>query len=152
MNKNSFLDRWNIFPERRFDLDFPLVYWFAGLWLYLKGFLYICFLFMLGSDPGPYEPAVTFEIAYFSLAFIPALILGFGFWNEKKWAVVPSIMFLLIDTPIILFRILRLADAGFLDSGLTQIFELGGLFLNLATLGWLFAFRSTSSLTRNMRK
>ena len=147
MGQNSILNRLNLFPERRFETDFPLVYWFAGLWFYLKGFLYVCFLFMIGSDPGPYEPAVLFEIGYFSIAFIPALILGFGFWNEKKWALAPALVFLLADTPILLFRILRLADAGFMDSGLTQIFEIGGLFLNLATLGWLFAFKSARQLT-----
>lgn len=152
MVSKGLFDRLSIFPERRFELDFPLVYWFAGLWFYLKGFLYVCFLFMLGSDPGPYEAAVKFEIGYFSVAFIPALILGFGFWNEKKWAVTPALLFLLADTPVILFRALRLADAGFLDTGLTQIFELGGLFLNLATLGWLFAFRLTSQITKSSLK
>lgn len=152
MGQNSILNRLNLFPERRFELDFPLVYWFAGLWFYLKGFLYICFLFMIGSDPGPYEPAVLFEIVYFSIAFIPAFVLGFGFWNEKTWALAPALVFLLADTPILLFRILRLADAGFMDSGLTQIFEIGGLLLNLATLGWLFAFKSTRQLTRSQYK
>ena len=41
------------FPVRRFDADFPLSYWFAGLWLYLKGFLYFCYFYMQGIEPPP---------------------------------------------------------------------------------------------------
>jgi hypothetical protein len=149
MNKPGVFERLNFFPERRFDLDFPVVYWFAGLWFYLKGFLYLCFLYMLGSDPGPYETSIIFEVIYFSLAFIPSLILGFGFWNEKTWVIGPSLVFLLVDSPVLLFRVLRLADAGFLDSGLTQIFEFGGLVLNLITLVWLFAYRSAKQIKQS---
>ncbi len=152
MDKNSLWERFSLFPDRRFDSDFPLVYWFAGLWFYLKGFLYICFIYMLGSDPGPYEPAVIFETVYFSVAILPALAFGYGFWNEKQWTPTPALVFLFIDTPVILFRILRLAEAGFLDSGLTQVFEIGGLFLNLATLGWLFAFRSAKQIRQSSSK
>ncbi len=152
MNKISFLQTFDPFPERRFDLDFPLVYWFAGLWFYLKGFLYICFIYMLGSDPGPYEPAIIFETFYFSIALIPAVILGYAFWNEKEWALTPAIVYLLLDSPILLFRVLRLAEAGFLDSGLTQVFELGGLILDLVTLGWLFAYRSSRQIHKYSQK
>ncbi|MGD9818585.1 MAG: hypothetical protein AB7V04_07770 [Desulfomonilaceae bacterium] len=149
MSRNSLFERWSLFPDRRFDLDFPLVYWFAGLWFYLKGFLYICFLYMIGSDPGPYEPAVMFETFYFTIMVIPALVLGYGFWNEKAWAPTPGLIYLFIDTPVILFRVLRLAEAGFLDSGLTQVFELGGFFLNLFALIWLFIFRSAKQLSKS---
>ena len=44
---------WQLFPKSRFDLDFPLALWFAGLWFYLKSFLYVCYLYMLGLDPPP---------------------------------------------------------------------------------------------------
>jgi hypothetical protein len=107
---------------------------------------------MLGSDPGPYEPAIIFETFYFSIALIPAVILGYAFWNEKEWALTPAIVYLLLDSPILLFRVLRLAEAGFLDSGLTQVFELGGLILDLVTLGWLFAYRSSRQIHKYSQK
>jgi len=40
---------WDQLPgKRRFELDFPLVFWFAGLWLFLKSFLCLCYLYMMG--------------------------------------------------------------------------------------------------------
>lgn len=124
------------FPRRRFDPDFPLVLWFAGLWFYLKSFLYFCYVYMLGIEPPPY-PLETF---YFALGILPSLIGGITLWNEKRWALLPAIVFLGIDTPILLFHVLRLNQAGFLDSGLTMILEYGGLALNVLAFVWLIGF------------
>lgn len=133
------------FPQRRFDLDFPLVLWFAGLWFYLKSFLYLCYVYMLGLDPPPY-PMETF---YFALGIVPALLLGIALWNDKKRLLLPAIIFLGVDTPVMLLHIRRLSHAGFLDSGLTMVLEYGSLGLNVLAFGWLVGFytsiRATSS-------
>lgn len=130
------------FPTRRFAPDFPLSFWFAGLWFYLKAFLYSCYFYMQGIEPPPYSGWVTLEIVYFGLTVIPCLILAVSLWNEKKQAVLPAIALLLLDTPILLFHVLRLAEAGFLDSGLTKVLEVGSLFLNVTALGWLIGSRA----------
>jgi hypothetical protein len=124
------------FPGRRFDADFPLVLWFAGLWFYLKSFLYLCYVYMLGIEPPPY-PLETF---YFALGILPALLLGIALWNEKKWLLLPAIIFLGLDTPVLLLHIRRLSHAGFLDSGLTLVLEYGSLALNLLAFGWLIGY------------
>lgn len=142
MPSSVFSNRLRLFPERRFDQDFPLVFWLAGLWFYLKSFLYFCYLYMLGLDPTPYSAAATFEIFYFAIALVPAFVLGVAFWNEKAFAVVFGIIYLVIDTPILGFHVLRMADEGYLDSGLTQSFEIGSLALNVIVLGWLIGTRS----------
>jgi hypothetical protein len=131
------------FPERRFQDNFPLVFWFAGLWFYLKSFLYLCYLYMLGLDPTPYSTAATFEIFYFAIAMIPAFVLGVAFWNEKAIALAAGVVYLIIDTPILSFHVLRMADEGYLDSGLTQFLEIGSLAMNVIILGWLIGSRST---------
>jgi hypothetical protein len=139
------------FPQRRFDLDFPLAFWFAGLWLYLKSFLYLCYIYMLGLEPPPYSAAADFEIAYFAVTMIPALLLGLALWNEKKQAVMPAILFFLVDTPVLLYHLMRLAEEGFLDSGLTRVLEFGSIALNVVALGWLFGNRSIDK-TRSSTK
>ncbi len=130
------------FPQRRFDADFPLAFWFAGLWFYLKTFLYLCYIYMAGLEPPPYSSAVTFETIYFAVTMIPVLIMALALWNEKKWVVIPAIIFLMVDTPVLLFHVVRLGQEGFLDSGLTRVLEFGSLGLNVVALGWLFGNRS----------
>lgn len=130
------------FPQRRFDSDFPLAFWFAGLWFYLKSFLYLCYVYMLGLEPPPYSTIVDFEIVYFAVTMIPALLLGLALWNEKKSVVIPAIVFLMVDTPVLLYHVIRLGQEGFLDSGLTRVLEFGSLLLNVVALGWLFGHRS----------
>jgi hypothetical protein len=90
------------FPQSRFDPSFPLAFWFAGLWFYLKSFLYLCYIYMLGLEPPPYSADVVFEIVYFAVTMVPALLLGLALWNEKKGAVIPAIIFLMVDTPVLL--------------------------------------------------
>lgn len=136
------------FPRRRFELDFPLVFWFAGLWLYLKSFLYLCYVYMMGIEPPPFPTSVIMEIIYFGAAMIPSLMLGAGLWHERKWVVVPAILFFGLDTPVLLIHVLRLASAGFLDSGLTKMLELGSLVLNVVSIGWLIGYRAASSQER----
>ncbi len=132
---SKYLNQW--FPDRRLDPEFPLPLWFGGLWLYLKSFLYICYLYMIGTD----EPSSTFtvkvEIVYFTLAFIPAFILGVRLWNERKGAAGLAIAFLLVDTPIMLMHVLRLSAEGFLNPGLTKLLEFGSLGLNILCIAWL---------------
>jgi hypothetical protein len=147
--KQSFLDL--LFPERRFDSDFPLVFWFGGLWFYLKSFLYICYVYIQGLEPQPYPFKVVLETAYFGIAIIPAFLVGLAMWNEKKWVVLPAIAFLVLDTPMLLLHIMRLGDAGFLDSGLTKVLEFGSLGLNLLALGWLIASRTPQVSTMKPR-
>jgi hypothetical protein len=139
------------FPQRRFDPDFPLAFWFAGLWFYLKSFLYLCYIYMLGLEPPPYSTAVDFEIVYFAVTMIPALLLGLALWNEKKRFLIPAIIFLMIDTPVLLYHVIRLGQEGFLDSGLTRVLEFGSLVLNVVALGWLFGYRSIDK-TVSMKK
>jgi hypothetical protein len=139
------------FPQRRFDADFPLAFWFAGLWFYLKSFLYLCYIYMLGLEPPPYSTAVDFEIVYFAVTMIPALLLGLALWNEKKGAVIPAMIFLMVDTPVLLYHVIRLGQEGFLDSGLTRVLEFGSLVLNVVALGWLFGHRSIDG-TISMKK
>ncbi len=131
---------YKIFPERRFDSDFPLPFWFAGLWLYLKAFLYICYLYGLGLEPTPYTIPMKVEIAYFAVAFLPAFIIGLGLWNQKKWAHSTSVVFLVVDTPFLVYHVWRLADAGYLSTGLTKFLELGSLGINFLALGWLISY------------
>jgi hypothetical protein len=133
------------FPKRRFDTDFPLALWFAGLWFYLKSFLYLCYVYMLGLDPPPYSGSIKFEIAYFTVAMIPSLLLGLAMWNEKKHFAWAAILFLGIDTPILFFHVLRLASAGFLDAGLTSVLEFGSLALNVIAFVWLMGSYSRLS-------
>jgi len=147
MPQAAILSKLKLFPERRFDTNFPLVFWLAGLWFYLKSFLYFCYLYMLGLDPTPYSTAATFEIFYFAVALIPAFLLGVAFWNEKGQALFLGIVYLVIDTPILGFHVLRMADEGYLDSGLTQFFEIGSLAMNVIVLGWLIGSRSASKAT-----
>jgi predicted cobalt transporter CbtA len=132
------------FPAGRFDGDFPTAFWFAGLWFYLKGFLYICYLYMLGLDPAPYPFAAKVEIWYFALAFLPAVLLGLALWNQRNKFVIPAIAFLLVDTPVLIFHVMRLTQAGFMESGLTRVLEFGSLGLNLLAIGWLIGYASHS--------
>lgn len=142
--------RW--FPSRRFDPSFPLAFWFAGLWFYLKSFLYLCYVYMLGLDPPPYSPAVIVETAYFGATLIPCFLLGAAFWNERKWVVLPAILFLLVDTPMLIFHVVRLAQAGYMDSGLTRILEFGSLLLNVVAIGWLFGYYSSTRSSSAARR
>jgi len=137
---------WRLFPKRRFDLDFPLALWFAGLWFYLKSFLYVCYLYMLGLDPPPYSGDVIVEIVYFAVAILPAFLLGLMLWNERKWIVNWAIAFLIIDTPMLIYHVWRLNAAGYLDSGLTNVLEFGSLVLNVVALGWLIGYRTASKM------
>jgi hypothetical protein len=137
----SWTSRW--FPKSRFDVDFPLVLWFVGLWLYLKSFLYLCYVYMFGLEPLPLPTASMVEVVYFVITIVPCLLLGRAMWNDKRNFVVPSIVFMAIDTPFLIFHILRLADAGYLDSGLTTVLELGSLTLNIISLAWLLGSFST---------
>lgn len=143
-NSRTWLDI--CFPARRFDEDFPLALWFAGLWFYLKSFLYLCYLYTLGLEPPPYAPWTRMEIGYFLAAFLPVFILGMALWNEKRWAIIPSVIFLLIDTPVLIVHVGYLAKAGFLESGLTRVLEYGALGLNIMALGWLIGYRMFSGL------
>lgn len=140
------------FPARRFAPDFPMSFWFAGLWFYLKAFLYFCYFYMQGIEPPPYSAWVTGETIYFGVTIIPCLVLALALWNEKKQAVLPGIAFLLLDTPVLLFHVLRLAEAGFLDSGLTQMLEIGSLFLNVVALGWLIGSRATLATKESSKR
>lgn len=134
----------SLFPGRRFAPDFPLVYWFVGLWFYLKSFLYLCYVYMLGVDPPPYTTTMILEMAYFGLAMAPSFILAASLWQGRNWVLIPAILFLVIDTPVLLFHVQRLAQAGFLESGLTEILEFGSLGLNVVSLGWLIGYRATA--------
>lgn len=137
---------WQLFPRRRFDSDFPLALWFAGLWFYLKSFLYVCYLYMLGLEPPPYSGFVFFEILYFAVTITPTFLLGLMLWNGRKWVLTWAIVFLLIDTPMLLVHVMRLEYAGYLDSGLTKVLEFGSLVLNVIALGWLIGYRTTSKM------
>jgi len=137
---------WHLFPGRRFDYDFPLALWFAGLWFYLKSFLYVCYLYMLGLDPPPYSGPIIVEIVYFAVTIVPAFLLGLMLWNERKRVTTWAIGFLFVDTPMLLFHVLRLEAAGYLDSGLTKVLEFGSLVLNVIALGWLIGYRTTSKM------
>jgi hypothetical protein len=106
---------------------------------------------MLGLEPPPYSTAVDFEIVYFAITMIPALLLGLALWNEKKSTVIPAIIFLMVDTPVLLYHVIRLGQEGFLDSGLTRALEFGSLVLNVVALGWLFGYRSIDK-TVSMKK
>jgi hypothetical protein len=145
-NSNEEAQALRLFPRRRFDTSFPLALWFAGLWFYLKSFLYVCYLYMLGLDPPPYLDAVVVEIVYFAVTIIPAFLLGLMLWNERKWIVPWAIAFLFVDTPLLIFHVLRLRDAGYLDSGLTMALEFGSLILNVIALGWLIGYRTLSKM------
>lgn len=137
----------NWFPARRFEPDFPLVFWFAGLWFLLKAFLYFCNVYAIGLEPSPYPLSIKIEIAYFSVACIVSLLFGLALWNEKHGAAKPAAIFLIIDTPMLLFHIILLSEAGFLDFGITVALEFGSLALNLVSLGWLITYR-TQEATR----
>jgi hypothetical protein len=141
--KGGFLEI--LFPRRRLAPDFPLPLWFAGLWLYLKAFLYFCYFYMLGLEPPPYPTEVMVEILYFGATFIPIFLMGVALWNDKRWILIPTIVFLFVDTPLLLYHVLRLAEGGFLDSLLTKILEIGSLVLNVAALGWLMGYRSLAA-------
>lgn len=130
-----------MFPRRRFDPDFPLAFWFAGLWFYLKAFLYFCYLYMLGLEPTPYPPQAVIEIAYFGVTLIPAVLLGFALWNEKTRFVIAAIVFLVIDTPMLIFHVYQTAQAGYLDSTLAQGLEFGSLLFNVVSLAWLIGYQ-----------
>ncbi len=127
-------------PPRRLDPDFPMAFWFAGLWLYLKSFFYLCNLYSIGIDQMPFPAPVKIEIAYFALAFVPSLLLGLVLWNERREHLKTAILFLAIDTPLLLFHVWRMSRSGMLDSFLTLVLELGSLGLNFLALGWLVSY------------
>jgi len=129
-------------PDRRFDAGFPLAFWFAGLWFYLKSFLYLCNVYTMGLEPPPYSALVIAEAVYFGLALIPSFLMGLALWNERKWIVSWAILFLLIDTPVVLYHVMQLDASGFLDSGLTKVLEFGSLGLNVISLAWLIGYRT----------
>jgi hypothetical protein len=133
----SWTTRW--FPNRRFDADFPLVLWFTGLWFYLKSFLYLCYLYMFGLESQPLPTDLLIEAGYFGLMIIPSLFLGMAMWNDKRGYIVPAIAFLGLDTPLLVFHVLRLGEAGYLDAGLglTNVLEIGSLALNVISFSWL---------------
>lgn len=144
-----------LFPEYRLDPEFPLPMWFAGLWFYLKSFLYLCYVYMLGLEPPPYSSGAIFEIVYFGLAMVPAFAFGLLLWNRKEQFTLPAIVFLAADTPVLLFHIIRLGQSGFLDSGLTKIVEFGSLGLNIAALAWLISYfysKKVEALSRQSGK
>ncbi len=128
------------FPRERLDADFPMALWLAGLWFYLKSFLYICYLYMLGLDPTPYSTLAKMEIGYFAVAFIPALLLGMALWNQREKFITPAILFLLVDTLMLILHVMRLAQAKLLDSDLTRVLEYGSLALNVIALCWLIGY------------
>ncbi len=132
-----------LFPEQRFDAAFPVAVWFSGLWLYLKSFLYVCYLYNLGIEPPPYGPGALLEIAYFGLAAFPSFFLAMALWNRKESSVVPALLFLAVDTPFLLYHVIRLGQMGFLDSGLTRIVEFGSLALNGIAIGLLINYAFT---------
>jgi hypothetical protein len=140
---------WRLFPKRRFDLDFPLALWFAGLWFYLKSFLYVCYLYMLGLEPPPYSSYMMVEIVYFAVAIVPAFLLGLALWNERKRIVPWAIAFLVVDTPLLIYHVWRLNAQGYLDSGLTNALEFGSLVLNVIALGWLIGYRTASKMQQS---
>jgi hypothetical protein len=131
-----------LFPERRLTPDFPLPVWFAGLWFYLKSFLYLCYVYMLGIEPPPYSFATTVEIGYFAAAMVPSLLLGLAMWNEREGSYSLAVAFLGVDTPFLMYHIYRLAEGGYLDSGLTKALEFGSLGLNAIALAWLIGYMS----------
>ena len=139
----SWTTRW--FPDRRFDADFPLVLWFAGLWLYLKSFLYLCYIYMFGLEPQPLPTASLVEVVYFAVVMVPSLLLGMALWNDKRRFVTPAVAFLLVDTPFLVFHVIRLAQAGYLESGLTSVLEIGSLALNVISFSWLMGSYSRLS-------
>ncbi len=128
-----------VLPARRLEPDFPLPVWFAGLWFYLKSFLYLCYVYMLGIEPSPYSTATMVEILYFAVTMVPCLLLGLAMWNEREKYYIPAVVFLGIDTPFLLYHVMRLDQGGFLDSGLTKVLEFGSLGLNVVALGCLWA-------------
>ena len=132
--------------------SFPLAFWFAGLWFYLKSFLYLCYVYMLGLNPPPYSTAVLVETAYFAATLIPCFLLGAAFWNEKKWVLLPAILFLLVDTPMLIFHVVRLTQAGYMDAGLTRVLEFGSLFLNVVALSWLFGYYSSTKSSGSAKR
>ncbi|MFH0822787.1 MAG: hypothetical protein V2B18_08535 [Pseudomonadota bacterium] len=149
---NDMRKRWlpfDCFPERRFDPDFPLALWFSGLWLYLKSFLYLCYVYAIGLDPSPYTTAVSLEMFYFGAALVPAFLLGSGLWHEKRWAVIPAVVFFALDTPVLIFHVLRLSAFGYLDAGLNKFLEYGSLLLNACAGGWLFGYLIGTGNGRN---
>jgi len=129
-------------PARRFDADFPMAFWFAGLWLYLKSFLYLCNVYTMGLEPPPYPTLIIGEAVYFGLAIVPSFLLGLALWNERKRILRWAILFLLIDTPVVLYHVMQLDASGFLDSGLTKVLEFGSLGLNVISLAWLIGYRT----------
>lgn len=140
---------WNLkwFPDRRMEPDFPPALWLAGLWFYLKSFLYFCYVYMTGVEPPPYPPAVMWETAYFAAAIIPCILLGLAMWNEKKKFVLLAIIFLGIDTPILGLHVMRLAYEGFLDPGVTKAMELGSLTINVISFAWLVGYYTATRTT-----
>jgi hypothetical protein len=131
---------YSLFPRWRFDTAFPLPVWFAGLWFYLKSFLYFCYVYVLGLEPPPYGSGAVFEILYFGLTMIPCFAFGLLLWNRRLQFVLPAIIFLGIDTPVLFYHVLRLGQAGYLESGLTKVVEFGSLGLNVMAFGWLLSY------------
>jgi hypothetical protein len=129
-----------LFPANRFDPDFPLPIWFAGLWFYLKSFLYLCYIYMLGLEPAPYPSGAIFEVLYFGFTMMPAFCLGLLLWNRRERYTLPAILFLVIDTPVLLYHVWRLGRLGYLETTLTKGVEFGSLGLNVMALVWLINY------------
>ncbi len=126
-------------PAEEARRGFPAGLLVRGTMVYLKGFLYLCYLYMLGLEPPPYSDSVKFEIIYFAVAMIPSVLLGLAMWNEKRRYTWVAILFLVIDTPILFSHVMRLWEEGYLDAGLTGVLEIGSLVLNVIAFAWLMS-------------
>ena len=73
--------QFRFFPEDRLSPDFPWQIWTVGLLLFLKAFLWF------SSDPNIPDGALEILGYKYILFMIPSLVLGFGIWNLKRWAV-----------------------------------------------------------------
>ncbi len=127
----------NWYPERRFAPDFPLAFWFVGLWFLLKSFVCLCQIYSIGLEPPPYSTWVKIELWYFAFACVVSVVMGLALWNEKKAVTKPALFFLIVDSPMLLFHIMYLTSIGYLDSGIQMVLEYGSLTLNVICLGWL---------------
>ena len=101
---------------------------------------------MFGLEPLPLPTASIVEVVYFVIMIVPCLLLGRAMWNDRRDFVIPAIVFMAIDTPFLIYHIQRLDSAGYLDSGLTTVLELGSLTLNIISIVWLLS--SFSALRR----
>ncbi|MCU0560581.1 MAG: hypothetical protein MUD16_10380 [Desulfobacterales bacterium] len=75
------MQRFELFPAERMDIDFPWVLWAVGWLAVIKAFIWLAY--------EPVLPQALLRVmgVKLLLAAAPLVVCGIGLWNRRRWAV-----------------------------------------------------------------